>query len=197
MADCNSLGGRLPLIPEAALSNRQKRLYQRMQNNKIPWSERRGCEGMTDGGRLGGPFNPLLYSPDVGAGFLDFEHAEDAASSLDERVRQVVILSIGSVWRSDYETYAYSAIALQAGLPEETVRALANGEFATGLTDGEKLAQAYALQLVSEYSVEQSVYERAEFVFGRQGLVDLTLLIGRFLAICAILNGFDIPQPRR
>ena len=95
---------------------------------------------MTDGDRLIGPFNPLLYSPDGGTGFLDFEAAEERSSSLDNRVRQVVILSVGAAWQSAYEIYAHSAIARQAGLPEGTIRALQNGQPAKDLTGKEQLA---------------------------------------------------------
>jgi hypothetical protein len=52
-----------------------------------------------------------------------------ANSSLTLRVRQVVILPVGAVWRSAYELYAHSAVARSAGLPADlVVRALAAGE---------------------------------------------------------------------
>jgi 4-carboxymuconolactone decarboxylase len=195
MAATNLLGGRLPLLAPGDLADSQKQLYQRMRTNQIPWANRHKFIGMTDDERLIGPFNPLLYSPEVGTGFLDFEGAEERSSSLDDRVRQVVILSVGSVWRSEYEIYAHSAVARQAGLSEETIRALQNGEPAKDLTDKEQLAQTYTLRLASDHSVDASVYERAEQAFGRQGLVDIALLIGRYLTICTLLNGFGIPRP--
>ena len=150
---------------------------------------------MTDDERLIGPYNPLLYSPGTGAGFLDFEAAEDRSTSLDDRARQVVILSVGSVWKADYEIYAHAALARQAGLPDETIRALQNGETAKDLTDEEQIAQAFTLELASRHSVDATVYERAERAFGRQGLADIALLIGRYLTICALLNAFNIPRP--
>ena len=195
MAATNLLGGRLPLLAPGDLADSQKQLYQRMRTNQIPWANRHKFIGMTDDERLIGPFNPLLYSPEVGTGFLDFEGAEERSSSLDDRVRQVVILSVGSVWRSEYEIYAHSAVAHQAGLSEETIRALQNGEPAKDLTDKEQLVQTYTLRLASDHSVDASVYERAEQAFGRQGLVDIALLIGRYLTICTLLNGFGIPRP--
>jgi 4-carboxymuconolactone decarboxylase len=196
MAGTDLLGGRLPLLAQSDLSSdKQKRLYQRMRTHQVPWAEQHNFLAMTDDERLIGPFNPLLYSPGVGEGFLDFEAAEDGSTSLDERVRQVVILSVGSVWQGDYEIYAYAAIARQAGLSEEAIQALQNGEPAKDLTDKEQLAQTYVLRLTSEHSVDSAVYERAEHAFGRQGLVDIALLIGRYLTICALLNGFNIPRP--
>jgi 4-carboxymuconolactone decarboxylase len=195
VAKPDDLGGRLPLLVEGDLSAAQKQLYQRMRTHQVPWSDRHNIEGMTVGGRLIGPYNPLLYSPGVGTGFLDFEAAEDQSTSLDERTRQVVILSVGSVWQADYEIYAHTAVAHQAGLPDEAIEALRNGQPANQLTDKEKLAQAYALQLTSAHCVDATLYGKAESAFGRQGLVDITLLVGRYLTISALLNGFDIPRP--
>jgi len=195
VAETDQLGGRLPLLAPGDMSDGQKELYQRMRTHQVPWAERHNFKGMTDDDKLIGPFNPVLFSPDGGAGFLDFEAAEERSSSLDERVRQVVILSVGAVWLAAYEIYAHSAIARQAGLSEDTIRALQNGKPAKDLTDKEQLAQTYTLRLTSEHSVDASVYEKAEQAFGRQGLVDIALLIGRYLTICTLLNGFDIPRP--
>jgi 4-carboxymuconolactone decarboxylase len=132
-----------------------------MRTHQVPWADRHNFEAMTGGERIIGPFNPLLYSPEGGTGFLDFEAAEERSLSLDDRVRQVVILSVGAVWQSAYEIYAHSAIARQAGLSERTIRALQNGEPAKDLTDKEQLAQTYTLQLTSEHSVDAALYERA------------------------------------
>jgi 4-carboxymuconolactone decarboxylase len=49
--------------------------------------------------------------------------------------------------------------------------------------------------LTSEHSVDATLYERAQQAFGRQELVDIALLIERYLTICTLLNGFDIPRP--
>jgi len=196
VAETDSLGGRLPLLGPGDLSDgQQKELYQRMRTRQVPWSDRHNIKSMTDDDRLIGPYNPLLYSPGVAAGFLDFEGAEDRSTSLDEPIRQVVILSVGAVWKSAYEIYAHSAIARQAGLSQDTIWALQNGVPAQDLTDKEQLAQTYTLRLTSQHSVDAALYERAEQAFGRQGLVDIALLIGRYLTICTLLNGFGIPRP--
>lgn len=189
------LGGRLPLLGQDDLSDEQRNIYQRMRTNEVSWAIRNNFQGMTDDGRLIGPFNPMLYSPEAGGGFLDFEDAEGRASTLDERVRQVVILSVGSVWRAAYELYAHAAAARLAGFSDGTIQALENGEVADDLTEKEQLAQRYTLGLTSQHSVNASVYEETEQTFGKQGMVDIALLIGRYLTICTLLNGFDIPRP--
>jgi 4-carboxymuconolactone decarboxylase len=183
------------LLGQDDLSDEQRNIYQRMRTNEVSWAIRNNFQGMTDDGRLIGPFNPMLYSPEAGGGFLDFEDAEGRASTLDERVRQVVILSVGSVWRAAYELYAHAAAARLAGFSDGTIQALENGEVADDLTEKEQLAQRYTLGLTSQHSVNASVYDETEQTFGKQGMVDIALLIGRYLTICTLLNGFDIPRP--
>jgi 4-carboxymuconolactone decarboxylase len=160
----------------------------------IPWADHHNSKGMTGDEKLIGPFNPLLYSPDGAAGFLDFEAAEERSSSLDGRVRQVVILSVGAVRRSAYEIYAHPAIAWQAGLSEDTIHVLQNREVAKDLTDKEQLAQTCTLRLTPECFVDANTHKRAEQAFGRQGPVDIPLLIGKYLTICTVINGFEIPS---
>jgi hypothetical protein len=50
------LGGRLPLLTEGELSDKQKQIYQRMLTHQIPWSDSHNIEGMTGDGRLIGPY---------------------------------------------------------------------------------------------------------------------------------------------
>ena len=86
------------------------------------------------------PFNPALLSPVTSGQFLAFQAAEEQNTSLTARERQAVILAVGAVWRSAYELYAHSAAAQTAGLPAETVRALAAGQIPGGLSAAEQAA---------------------------------------------------------
>ena len=105
------LGGRLPLLDPQALSIAQKEIYDRLNTTMIPWADGAHFQSKTDGGKLIGPFNPILFSPDISARFLDLHDGEEKHTSLSERVRQVVILAVGTVWHSDYELYAHRAAA--------------------------------------------------------------------------------------
>ena len=50
-----------------------------------------------------GPFNTFLYTPKVSKAFLEFMEAETQFSTLNARVREVVILTCGAVWNAKYE----------------------------------------------------------------------------------------------
>lgn len=195
MTDLTSLGGRLPLLAPDELDEQQQALYQRMLAHQVPWSEGHHFEARTEDQRLIGPFNPLLYAPGGANGFLDFETAEGDAWSLGPRVREVVILGVGSVWNGDYELYAHLHLAQEAGLSAEAVSALRSGTVTDELSPDETLAHAFAAQLASRHSVDADTYGQAQRIFGRRGLVEMTLLVGRYSTICALLNAFEIPSP--
>src|SRR6478672_1317288 len=105
-----------------------------------------GCvpfQSKLEDGRFIGPFNPILFSPAISSSFLELQETEQKNTSLNQRVRQVVILAVGAVWKSNYELYAHSAAARKAGISEDAIRALTTGGLPEELSDQEKIAQRY------------------------------------------------------
>ena len=190
-----NLGGRLPLLDPKELAPAQAKLYQVMDNTLITWAKQYGFIVKTRDGKFIGPFNPSLYSPGITEGFSTFMDAEPKNTKLDERTRQVVILTVGAVWNSPYELYAHSAEARKVGLPEGAIHALASGESPEGLTANELVAHRFARQLTAEHRVDDDLYGTAKQAFGEEGLVDMVYLIGIYHVTCALLNGFEIPAP--
>src|SRR6201987_2580418 len=173
----------------------QREIYHRLDTTMIPWADGAHFQSKTDDGREIGPFNPILFSADISACFLDFHDGEEKHTPLTERVRQVVILAVGAVWKSDYELYAHTAAAREAGISEGAIRTLAIGRLPNDLSDQEKIAQKFARQLSAEHRVDPVLYRAAEHAFGQQGLVDIIYLIGIYHIVCALLNAFEIPVP--
>lgn len=191
----DALGGRLPLLDPRALKGEQAQLYQVMNSTLVSWANANGFRGATEDGKLIGPFNPYLYSTGITPGFLKWMEADANHTSLNKRVHEVVILSVGAVWKSPFELYAHSAVARKVGLPEAAVSALVQGGSSDELADDEVVAHRFARQLASERRVDDDLYREAEAIFGRTGLVDMTYLIGLYLLTCALLNVFEIPAP--
>jgi 4-carboxymuconolactone decarboxylase len=189
------LGGRLPLLDPQTLSVAQKETYDRLNRTWIQWADSVHFQSKTEDGRLIGPFNPILFSPVISSSFLDLQETEQKHTSLSQRVRQVVILAVGAVWKSNYELYAHAAAARKAGISEDAIRTLTTGELPDELSDEEKIAQRFARQLSIEHRVDEALYSAAERAFGKQGLVDITYLTGIYHITCALLNAFEIPAP--
>src|ERR1700684_3240468 len=91
-----NLGGRLLCVARPSLSPAQREVYDRLNSTFVRWSDRIHFQSKTEDGKLIGPFNPILYSPDISLPFLDLHDAEEKQTSVNERVRQVVILAVRS-----------------------------------------------------------------------------------------------------
>lgn len=193
--DPATLGGRLPLLDRESLTPEQQKLFDRLVDNVVPWADSAGFVARTDAGRLIGPFNPALLNPAIGSAFLELQSIEETHTSLSQRARQVVILSVGAVWRAPYELYAHSAVARHAGLSDDAVRTLAAGGLPRDLTEQEAAAHRVARALSVEHRVDGALYREAEAVFGPEGVMDIVVLTGIYHTVCAILNAFAIPAP--
>ncbi|AXC12063.1 hypothetical protein ACPOL_2752 [Acidisarcina polymorpha] len=191
----DDLGGRIALSEPSGLSASQQSLYKVIDETAVPWADASGFVAKVEDGRLIGPFNTVLESPELGGAFLSFQNAEQNMTSLTERVRQIVILTVGSVWKAPYELYAHAAVARTVGLPERTIEELAKGEVATGLPKEEQLAQQFTKQLALERTVTQELFDRAKEAFGTRGLVDMVFLAGCYEIVCSLLNTFAVPAP--
>ena len=194
-AQTEMLGGRLPLLDPSTLSAAQKETYELLNKTWVPWANGVPLQSKLEDGRLIGPFNPILFSPAISSSFLELQETEQKNTSLNERVRQVVILAVGAVWKSNYELYAHAAAARRAGISEDAIRTLTSGGLPDELSEQEKIAQRYALHLSAGHHVDAALYSAAEHAFGQRGLVEITYLIGIYHTVCALLNAFEIPAP--
>ena len=186
---------RLPLADPATLTGAQRELFDQMTATVVPWAHSAGFQSTTADGRFIGPFNPSLLNPAISSQFLQLQFTEERQTSLSERVRQVVILTVGAVWQSDYELYAHSAVARGAGLSEAAIATLVGGGLPEDLAEHEKTAHRVARQLSTSHRVDDQLYRDAEKAFGAKGILEITVLTGIYHTVCGILNVFDVDAP--
>ena len=189
------LGGRLPLVDPETLTAEQRALYEHLEKHQFPAAAQAGYRTTTAGGRVIGPFNAVVLEPGVGGGLVAFMEAEVGSTSLDNRVRQTIILAVGAVWGAAYELYAHSAEARAAGLPAAVIAALTAGEIPDELSEAEQAAARVGRQLAGDRRIDDDVYVSAQRVFGDRGMVDIILLVGYYQTVCGVLNAFEIPVP--
>lgn len=191
-----TLGGRLPLYERAALDPVGKDLFDWTMATVVPWAEDAGFQARTEANELIGPFNPALLTPALSSAFFEFQIAEQKHTSLSDRCREVVILTVGGVWQAPYELYAHCAAGRHVGLSDDAVRVLADGGLPEDLSEVETSAHRVARALSVEHRLDEALYRDAVRLFGPDGLMDLFVLVGIYQTVCAILHGFAIPAPR-
>jgi len=189
------MSGRLPQLRPEELNDAQRTLYDALVASLGAWADTSGFQVIAPDRSLLGPLNALLFSPALGAAQIDVFHADRASTSLPPRVHEVVILTVGAAWDSDYELYAHSATGKLAGLSDDVVDALLAGRPPDFRNDQEAIAHAFTRQLVGEHRVDAGTYARAQQAFGHKGVVDMVLLIGLYLATCSLINAFEVPAP--
>ena len=193
MTDPQALAsGRLPLLKQTELTETQSGLRLQLKG-MLEWADRSGFRAQTDTGELLGPFNSLLYSPEVAQGLLSFIQAETRSTALAPQLREVVILTVGSVWNAAYELYAHRAVAQSLGITPRDVELLSSGKAPVDLGPDGDLTQRFVLSLVQERRVSAALYEEANACFDTKALFDMISLAGIYMTVSALLNAFDVP----
>ncbi|MGV0794513.1 carboxymuconolactone decarboxylase family protein [Mycolicibacterium sp. XJ1819] len=188
------LGGRLALVDLETATPAQLALAAQIKEIAVPAQEATGVQMLDPEGRLIGPLNTYLYNPVIGAALFEAENVF-ATSSLPDRVKEVAVLAVSGIWNTEYTRYAHERLALAAGLPQEAIESLANGQAPVGLTGNELIAAQLVQELASTYQISDELYHSAQAAFGRVGVIDLINLAGTYLGTSAMLNAFEVPAP--
>ncbi len=146
-------------------------------------------------GALLGPFPPMLQYPQFGLPALSFIRTLDMHATLDKKLREVVILTVGAAFNARFILYAHEIMAAAFGLDAAITASLAAGGHPRGLNEQETIAHNIARTLVTGHVVPDSTYQQAVKLLGKDALAELCFLIGSYSLIAITLNGFDVPAP--
>jgi len=143
-------------------------------------------------GRLGALYPAMLKAPDIARGLLAFGTAVRFKSSLDPRLRELMICLVGERLGASYELFRHREHAKKAGVAEEKLEALAGWPDAAGFTVQERAVFAYVDSLTVLAQVPDAVFEELRPFFGDQQVVELTILASYYNMICRVLNALAI-----
>jgi 4-carboxymuconolactone decarboxylase len=150
---------------------------------------------MNDEGALLGPFAPMLHYPQFGIPALAFIRTLDMHATLDKKVREVAILTVGAAFNARFILYAHEIMAEAFGITPAVIASLAAGSHPNGLNEQETIAHTIAYTLATGHVVPGSTYKQAVKLFGQDAVAELFFLIGSYTLIAMTLNGFDVPAP--
>jgi 4-carboxymuconolactone decarboxylase len=95
-----------------------------------------------------------------------------------------------------YEWAAHAVLARRAGVRDEVIDAIRERRAPAGLTPAEAQVFGYADALLRRHRVDEADFRALEARFGREGLIDLTAVVGYYAMIACALNAFAIePTP--
>ena len=173
--------GRLPPIPEARMTDRQKAV----------------AAGIAAGprGGLRGPFPAMLRSPEVADRFQKVGEYLRFGSSIPTALNELAILITARAWSAQYEWYAHHLLAMKAGLPDAIAQAVAEGRRPEGMDADQTLIYEFCTELHATKFVSDATYAALRDRFGEQGVVDVIAVSGYYVAVAMTLNVAQVPLP--
>jgi 4-carboxymuconolactone decarboxylase len=155
----------------------------------------RGDQLINEQGGLAGPFNAFVQAPDVGRHLTALGRVLRFETSIERRLSEVAIITVGAAWKAEFEWWAHSRMARRHGVPDAVVDAIGRGEDPPFEAADERTVYAVARQLTESGQVDQETYDAAQRLLGDAGVVELVSLCGYYTLISFLLNGFAVPLP--
>ena len=141
---------------------------------------------------LGGPWNIMLRSPNVGQAMVDLYHYFRWDSSLSNRLVEFCILVTAREAQAPYEWFIHYPLALKEGASEAGLAQVRAGKRPTQAKEDEAAAYDFATELLRDKIVAEPTYQKAKAVLGERGVVDVEALVGTYAAIGGMLNVAEV-----
>lgn len=144
---------------------------------------------------LGGPFNVLLRSPEMGNLAQKLGEHLRFRSSLPPRLNEMAILLTARWWSSQYEWYVHKPAALRAGLSAAVVDDIEAGRRPARLQPDEAIVYDFCTELRERRRVTDATFAAAVKQLGERGVVDLIGVMGYYDLVSMALNVDGYPLP--
>ena len=154
-----------------------------------------GVELFDPDGGLVGPFNSWVHAPRVGRRLSSLGAHLRFRTSLDRRLSEIAICTVGAHWHSEFEFFAHAPMAIEHGVAESVIDALRAGEMPEFEHEDERIVHSVVHQLLNARRVDAETYAAAKELVGEQGLVELAATIGYYCLVSMTLNLFEVALP--
>ena len=171
---------RMPPIPEAEMTAKQQAAVEEFKT-------------VRNTTRFGGPFVPLLRSPEVLSRARNLGDHARFNTVLPPRLSEFVILMTARHWTQHYEWSAHASIAEREGLESEIIASVADGRRPDGMADDEAAVYDFCMELFRTHGVSDPTYARLVSHFDEKGVIDTICIIGYYQLLAMVMNTARTP----
>lgn len=157
--------------------------------------ESRATDLLGPDGELIGPFNAFVHAPSIGRRLSSLGGHLRFRTSLERRLSEIAICTVGAHWRAEFEFFAHGPMAIEHGVSPDVVDALRAGRTPILERDDERIVYDVVSQLLHDHRVDDDTYAAATELLGEQGMVELVSTAGYYCLISMLLNLFDVALP--
>jgi alkylhydroperoxidase family enzyme len=144
-------------------------------------------------GRLLNLYRALLHSPPIAESWFNHSNAVRWKTTLSGRLREVVIIRLAHLARSQYALRQHvPSLALAEGLTLEECNALADWPAGKSFSEPERAALAYADAMTRNIQVPDAVFAEVRKHFDERATVELTVLIGSYNMHARVLEALQL-----
>jgi 4-carboxymuconolactone decarboxylase len=144
---------------------------------------------------LGGPFGVYLHAPEAGNVIQEFAAFFRFKTRLSKRLSEFAILTIGRIWKAQYEFYVHAREAEAAGVKPETIRDVKAGRMPKKAPKDERAIYDFVSELHKKRRVSDRTYARVHAELGDAGMVEFVGILGCYSLVSMVLNTFRVPLP--
>ncbi len=180
---------RLRSINRAELSGDQTELWDTIIDSRGGGD----LELLNEEGGLVGPFNAFVHSPKIGKRLTSLGGLLRFRTTIERRLSEVAICTVGAHWHSEFEFWAHAPMALEHGVAASVIDALREGRPPEFEHDDERVVHAVTSQLLNNRRVAAATFSEGEALLGETGMVELAALVGYYCLISMVLNLFEVP----
>jgi 4-carboxymuconolactone decarboxylase len=155
----------------------------------------RGGDLVGPEGGLIGPFNAFVHAPGVGRRLSSLGRVLRFETSIERRLSEVAIITVGARWQAEFEWWAHARMAREHGVPPGVVDAISRGADPPFEADDERVVYTVARQLTADGHLDGHAFAAAQRLLGYDGAVELVSLCGYYTLVSFLLNAFTVPLP--
>jgi len=154
-----------------------KEMFQKLEDRKVP---------------VLNLFKAMGNSPKVGRNFVRLGNSVLNPEILDPKLRELAILRVGTLLRSEYEFTKHVDIGKEAGLTMDQIDDLSNWTSSKKFTDIERAVLQYTDEVTLNVKVSDSTFANLKRFFDDPAIVKLTAAIGYYGMVSRILVALQI-----
>ena len=159
--------------------------------------QRAAAQEIIDGprGALYGPFVPLIRSPELMETAQRMGEYLRYRSAIGTRLSELAILVTARQWDQQVEWAIHAPLAVQNGIAQAAVDAIAARRAPADLKDDEQAVHDFCIELQQNKRVSDATYAQALALFGEHGVVDLMGINGYYTFLAMVMNGAQTAVP--
>ena len=141
----------------------------------------------------GGSFNISVRDPDGGQLFFDMGDRVRFHMSVPDKLKELAITLTARYWGAQFEWLAHRRAAVEAGLSEDKVKAIAEGRRPIAMSADEEAVYNFVTELFRTKQSSDATFAAVKNVVGERGVVDLIVSAGYYQAVSMLMNIDRLP----